>query len=78
MGHRKYKEVKDLSLTPEPVSERFRRDWEEIQDDRKIRGLDQQSDERQSRVYVERTTGVSETGKSSDEADVLYEQAFGE
>ena len=38
-----------MGETPE---QRYQRDWASIQDDRKIRGLDQQSVERWSRLYV--------------------------
>lgn len=41
-------------------------------DDRKYRQLDAQSDERQSRLYVDRVTGVSATGKDHEVKDILF------
>lgn len=46
---------------------------DEESDDRKARQLDHQSDERQSRLYVERTTGVSATGHDHPVKDILWE-----
>lgn len=46
---------------------------DEESDDRKARQLDHQSDERQARRYVNRTTGVSATGKDHPVKDVLWE-----
>lgn len=42
-------------------------------DDRKERQLERQSNERQSRLYVDPATGVSETGKDHPQKDVLWE-----
>lgn len=38
--------------TPETAASRYDRDWAHIQDTRKVRGLDYQSPERTSRLYV--------------------------
>lgn len=46
--------------TSESVAERFDRDWDSIGDDRKVRGLDQQSNERKSRQYVDHDDWLSE------------------
>jgi len=55
----------------ESAASRFERDWEHIRDDRKERGLDQQSLERKERRYVDRVTGVSAvTGTSPSVDDV--------
>jgi hypothetical protein len=51
---------------------------DEESDDRKARQLDHQSSERQSRLYVERTTGVSATGKDHPVKDVLWEASNAE
>lgn len=37
---------------PESAASRFNRDWAQIKDDRKVRGLDKQDIERRKRVYV--------------------------
>jgi len=47
-------------------------------DDRKNRQLDRQSDERQARLYVNPTTGNSETGKDDAVKDVLYAVGTGD
>lgn len=36
----------------ESAADRFDRDWTQIEDDRKVRGLDYQSVERAERLYV--------------------------
>lgn len=41
----------------ESAASRFDRDWAQIKDDRKTRGLDYQPVERKSRVYVDAATG---------------------
>lgn len=46
--------------TSESVQERKNRDWDAIGDDRKVRGLDQQSAERKSRQYVDHDTWKSD------------------
>lgn len=46
---------------------------DEESDDRRARELNHQSDERQARLYVDRTTGVSETGADHPVKDVLWE-----
>lgn len=43
----------------ETAAERFDRDWEHIQDTRKVRGLDNQTAERASRLYVNKETGTT-------------------
>jgi len=43
----------------ETAEERYERDWTEIQDTRKVRGLDSQTDERLDRRYVDAATGES-------------------
>lgn len=57
---------------PESAESRFERDWTFIEDDRKLRTLDQQSDERQSRLYVDSDTGTSATGKTSEYLEEAY------
>ncbi|ASZ74998.1 hypothetical protein FDI69_gp188 [Rhodococcus phage Trina] len=42
-------------------------------DDRKNRQLDQQSTERQARLYVNAATGESATGKSDPAVDALFD-----
>ena len=56
------------------VKDRFDRAWSFIQDDRKVRGLDQQDSERASRLYVDPDTGVSETGVSDPKTDELWDE----
>lgn len=46
---------------------------DEESDDRKARQLDHQSDERQARLYVDRTSGNSATGVDHPIKDVLFE-----
>lgn len=46
---------------------------DEESDDRKARQLTHQSNERKSRLYVDRTTGVSATGADHAVKDVLWE-----
>lgn len=46
--------------TPEYPAARKDRDWDAIGDDRKVRGLNQQSPERKSRQYVNPDTWVSD------------------
>lgn len=48
----------------ETVSERYERDWLSLNDDRKVRGFDQRSEERREREYVDPETGdtVTATG----------------
>lgn len=43
----------------ETAAQRFDRDWEQIQDDRKVRGLDNQTAERASRLYVNAADGTT-------------------
>lgn len=57
----------------ESVESRFDRDWGQIADDRKVRGLDNQSNERQARLYVNAETGESATGKSHPTVDALFD-----
>lgn len=51
-------------MATETVSERYDRDWLQLQDDRKMRGFDHQSAERRDREYVDPATGdtVTATG----------------
>lgn len=37
----------------EPITGRYDRDWKHVNDDRKVRGLDYQSEERRDREYVD-------------------------
>lgn len=58
----------------EPVEDRYERDWLELNDDRKVRGFDYKSEERQSRDYVDPdAVAVDEdgvvTGTVSDTGD---------
>ena len=55
----------------ESAESRFERDWMEIQDDRRERGLEQQPDERLARRYVS-PEGVSATGATSDYVEEAY------
>lgn len=41
------------AATFEPISERYRREWTELKDSRKVRGYDQRSEERRSRDFVD-------------------------
>lgn len=43
----------------ETAAERFVRDWDSIEDDRKVRGLDNQTAERASRLYVNAADGTT-------------------
>ncbi len=43
----------------ETAAERFVRDWDSILDDRKVRGLDNQTAERASRLYVNAADGTT-------------------
>ena len=43
----------------ETAAERFGRDWSNILDDRKVRGLDNQTAERASRLYVNADDGTT-------------------
>lgn len=43
----------------ETAAERFVRDWDSIVDDRKTRGLDNQTAERASRLYVNAADGTT-------------------
>lgn len=57
---------------PESAASRYDRDWLHIEDDRKVRGLDQQPDERLARRYVNDATGESATGATSDYVEEAY------
>ena len=52
----------------ETVAERYSRDWLQLEDDRKIRGFDNQSAERRDREYVDPATGttVTDTGDNDN------------
>jgi hypothetical protein len=53
----------------EPIEERYRRDWLELKDDRKVRGLDQQSPEtaeRLERLYVDPDTLMSHVARGDN------------
>lgn len=56
------------------VLDRFQRAWGSIADDRKERGLDEQSTERQARLYVDPETGVSATGVSDAGVTEYWEE----
>jgi hypothetical protein len=43
----------------ETAAQRFVRDWDSILDDRKVRGLDNQTTERASRLYVNAADGTT-------------------
>lgn len=43
----------------ETAAQRFVRDWDSIVDDRKVRGLDNQTAERASRLYVNAADGTT-------------------
>lgn len=43
----------------ETAAQRFVRDWDSILDDRKVRGLDNQTTERASRLYVNADDGTT-------------------
>jgi len=43
----------------ETAAQRFVRDWDSIEDDRKVRGLDNQTAERASRLYVNADDGTT-------------------
>jgi hypothetical protein len=43
----------------ETAAERFVRDWDSILDSRKVRGLDNQTAERASRLYVNAADGTT-------------------
>jgi len=43
----------------ETAAQRFTRYWDSILDDRKTRGLDNQTDERASRIYVNAADGTT-------------------
>lgn len=72
-----------MAFEPETAAERFDRDYLHMgtttvpapgePDDRKDRQLDNQSAERQARLYVDRETGVSATGVSDPEVDALFD-----
>jgi hypothetical protein len=51
-------------MAAEGVESRYNRDWLQLGDDRKVRGFDQQSEERRARTYVDFETGntVSDVG----------------
>jgi len=46
-------------MAAETAAQRFARDWSSIADDRKVRGLDSQSEGRREKLYVNDATGVS-------------------
>jgi len=43
----------------ETAAQRFTRDWDSMLDDRKVRGLDYQSEERADREYVNAANGTT-------------------
>lgn len=52
-----------MAIPSESAAQRFVRFWGSMSAERKTRGLDNQSDERQARLFVS-PTGVSATGKT--------------
>ncbi|AWN04022.1 hypothetical protein PBI_PEREGRIN_197 [Rhodococcus phage Peregrin] len=54
-----------MAIPSEGVEGRFARDYGSMSAERKLRGLDKQSDERQARRYV-KPDGTSMTGKTRD------------
>lgn len=42
-----------MALYDGTVQDRYDRDWKRLNDDRKVRGLDYQSEERRERLYVD-------------------------
>ena len=56
------------------VEDRYDRKWEHVDPDIKDRGLDNQSTERASRLYVDPETGESATGVSDPATDALWEE----
>jgi hypothetical protein len=59
------KEETNMAIPSEGVEGRFARDYGSMSAERKLRGLDKQSDERQARRYV-KPDGTSMTGKTRD------------
>ena len=66
-----------MALYDGDVEDRYNRDWLQRRDDNKERTLDQQSNERISRNYVDPETGISATGVSDPETDALWEEKNG-
>ncbi len=72
-----------MAFEAETAASRFNRDWVQqgtktvpapgVDDKRKNRTLDQQSNERQARLYVNAETGESATGKSDPAVDALFD-----
>lgn len=50
-----------MALYDGTVQDRYDRDWKRLEDDRKVRGLDYQDDERREREYVDPDTDVTVT-----------------
>lgn len=48
-------------MANETVAERYDRDWLQLNDDRKVRGFDQQAADRREREYVDPETGETVT-----------------
>lgn len=46
-------------MADETAAERYARDWQNMEADRKTRGLDDESTERKSRLYVDSSTDTS-------------------
>lgn len=46
-------------MATESAASRYNRKWAQIKDDRKVRGLDFQSQERKDRLFVDSETGDS-------------------
>lgn len=66
-----------MALYDGDVADRYARAYSHREDDRKERDLDEQSDERAARLFVDPDTGVSATGRQSDEVDEFWEEKNG-
>lgn len=48
-------------MANETAAERYARDWQFVGDDRKVRGLDYQAQDRQDRIYVDENGDSAQT-----------------
>lgn len=60
----------------EPVADRYDRDWLNLNDDRKVRGLDYQDNERRTREYVNPATDTTVTATGDNNPAGFNQSAF--
>lgn len=65
-----------MALYDGTVQDRYDRDWKRLKDDRKVRGLDYQEDERRQREYVDPDTENSVTATGDNNPSGFNQSEF--